>query len=243
MHWNFESDQNAFRVAVGNDKYYNDATYNVTYVDSHDYGPDGMSTVRYNRGTQAWAENLNLMFTFRGIPCIYYGSEIEFQKGVVIDKGPEIALANSGRAYYGDHLEGNVNATDFGKYTATGEVNNTLSKPLAKHLIKLNQMRQAIPALSIGQYTTTNVSGEIAFIRRYTDSSTDSFACVSISSGATFKSIPNGTYIDIVTGDIRNVTNGTLSVSSLSGGNMRIYVLQQNGYPSGRIGGTGVYLK
>ena len=22
----------------------------------------------------------NLMFTFRGIPCIYYGTEIEFQK-------------------------------------------------------------------------------------------------------------------------------------------------------------------
>ena len=27
------------------------------------------------------------MFTFRGIPCVYYGSEIEFKKGELIDKG------------------------------------------------------------------------------------------------------------------------------------------------------------
>ncbi len=32
--------QNAFSVAKEEDKYYNDATWNVTYVDSHDYAPD-----------------------------------------------------------------------------------------------------------------------------------------------------------------------------------------------------------
>lgn len=57
------------------------------YVDSHDYGPDSSQTTRYNSGTQAWAENLNLIFTFRGIPCLYYGGEVEFQKGQVIDVG------------------------------------------------------------------------------------------------------------------------------------------------------------
>ena len=36
MHWSFKTAQNAFSVAVNGDKYYNDATWNVTYVDSHD---------------------------------------------------------------------------------------------------------------------------------------------------------------------------------------------------------------
>ena len=40
MHWNFENAHSAFRVAVNNDRSYNDATWNVTYVDSHDYAPD-----------------------------------------------------------------------------------------------------------------------------------------------------------------------------------------------------------
>ena len=59
------------------DPYYNDSSWNVTYVDSHDYGPDMDS--RYDGGTQSWAENLDVLFTFRGIPCLYYGSELEFQ--------------------------------------------------------------------------------------------------------------------------------------------------------------------
>lgn len=78
MHWNFSNASNAFTRALEEDPYYNDSTWNVTYVDSHDYGPD-MDT-RYNGGTQAWAENLSLLFTFRGIPCLYYGSEVEFQR-------------------------------------------------------------------------------------------------------------------------------------------------------------------
>lgn len=48
------------------------------------------------------------MFTFRGVPCLYYGSEIEFQAGKVIDNGPNTALKDTGRAYFGDHLEGEV---------------------------------------------------------------------------------------------------------------------------------------
>ena len=244
MHWNFQYARDAFNLAKSTDQYYNDATYNVTYVDSHDYGPDGISTVRYNMGTSAWAENMALMFTFRGIPCIYYGSEIEFQKGKTIDQGPNMKLSETGRAYYGDYLTGAVNATDFGTYSATGAVSTTLNSTLAQHLIKLNKIRQAVPALSKGQYTTDNVSGEMAFIRRYTDSSIDSLALCTISSSATFKNIPNGTYVDVVTGDTKNVTNGTLTTGSISKGNLRVYVLQNSTTGTiSRIGGTTTYLK
>ena len=244
MHWNFQYARDAFNLAKSTDQYYNDATYNVTYVDSHDYGPYGISTVRYNMGTRSWAENMNLMFTFRGIPCIYYGSEIEFQKGKVIDQGPNLKLSETGRAYYGDHLEGSVTATGFGDYSASGTVNTTLSSTLSQHLIKLNKIRQAVPALSLGQYTTNNVNGEMAFIRRYTDSSIDSLALVSISNSATFSNIPNGKYVDVVTGDIKNVSNGTLSVSSIGQGNLRVYVLQNTTTGTlSRIGGSTAYLK
>ena len=248
MHRMFGSASGAFGVAKSSDKYYNDATYNVMYVDSHDYAPESPDEwTRFRGGTQTWAENLDLMFTFRGIPCIYYGSEVEFQKGKTIDKGPEISLADSGRAYFGDYLEGDVNATDFGVYTASGTVANTLNSTLSKHLTKLNRIRRAIPALQKGQYTVDSnyVSGDMAYIRRYTEGSTDSLACVAISGGATFKNIPNGKYIDAVTGDVKNVTNGTLSVSSLGAGNMRVYVCCATGFTgiSGAIGGTTTYLK
>lgn len=247
MHWNFYTAGGAFGTAKGEDPYYNDSTWNVVYVDSHDYAPNDCQNVRYTGGTDAWAENLSLMFTFRGIPCVYYGSEVEFAKGDVIDVGPNKPLKDTGRAYFGDYLEGNVNATDFGVYTASGKVNETLNSTLAQHIRKLNMIRHAVPALQKGQYTTDGnyVSGNMAYIRRYTQGSIDSLALVTVSSGATFKNIPNGTYVDAVTGDTKTVSNGTLSVAGLSKGNLRVYVLKNaSSKVNGAVGPTGLkYLK
>lgn len=242
MHWAFKSAQEAFAMRYG-DQYYNDATWNVTYVDSHDYAPDGAPENQRFAGTQdTWAENLDLMFTFRGIPAIFYGSEIEFQKGKVIDPGPNAPLSTTGRAYFGDHIEGSVTVQDYGKYTnATGTVAESLNYPLAQHIRQLNLIRRAVPALQKGQYSTENVSGNLAFKRRYTDTAKgiDSFALVTISGDATFTGIPNGTYVDAVTGDRKTVTNGTITLNCSGKGNARVYVL--NG--SGGIGVTGTYLK
>ena len=252
MHRVFGDASSAFGVAKGGDKYYNDATYNVVYVDSHDYAPENPDEkIRFAGGTQTWAENLNLMFTFRGIPCVYYGSEVEFQKGAVIDVGPNAPLSTTGRAYFGDYLEGQVSATDFSEYTATGTVAETLASPLSMHISKLNAIRRAVPALQKGQYTTEEnyVSGNMAYIRRYTNSEegVDSLALVTISGGATFKNIPNGKYVDAVTGDVQNVTNGTLSVSNVGKANMRVYVACGSGFTGidGAIGETSglTYLK
>ncbi|MFA5236123.1 MAG: alpha-amylase family glycosyl hydrolase, partial [Bacilli bacterium] len=69
MHWNFQNAGDAYNVAKGGDHWYNDATTNITYVDSHDYAPDGApESQRFNQSEDVWAENLSLMFTFRGIP-------------------------------------------------------------------------------------------------------------------------------------------------------------------------------
>lgn len=249
MHRMFGSAKNAYNFAVNNDQYYNDATYSVMYVDSHDYAPEQPDeTTRFTGGTQTWAENMDLMFTFRGIPCVYYGSEVEFKKGELIDKGTLISLENSGRAYFGDYLEGTVNATDFSEYTASGPVADTLASPLSKHLSKVNAIRRAIPALQKGQYTASSTyvtGGDMSYVRRYTDDNTDSLALVSISSGATFKNIPNGKYVDAVTGDVKYVTDGTLTVPELAKANMRVYVCCASGFTGidGQIGGDSAYAK
>ena len=243
MHWNFYNANQAYNTALGEDQYFNDSTWNVVYVDSHDYSPNDCQTVRYNAGTQAWAENMDLMFTFRGIPCIYYGSEVEFMKGADIDVGPKKPLAQTGRAYFGNYLEGNVTATDFSQYTASGAVQQTLNSPLCVHLRQLNAIRRAVPALQKGQYKTA--SGNMAFVRRYKSGGTDSLACVAISGGASFSGLPNGRYVDAVTGDVQNVTNGSLSVGNIGKANMRVYVCCASGFTgiNGQIGSTGSYLK
>ncbi|ATB33730.1 carbohydrate binding domain-containing protein [Melittangium boletus] len=246
MHMNFGEASNAFGNGKDSDDSYNDATYNVVYVDSHDYGPNKSST-RYAGGTDAWAENMSLMWTFRGIPTLYYGSEIEFQAGRPIDCGPTCPLATTGRAYYGDHLEGSVTASGYGVVgSASGKVAETLNKPLVKHLQRLNQIRRRVPALQKGQYSTDGVSGGMAFKRRFTDaaSGVDSFVLVTISGGATFNGIPNGTYRDAVTGDVKTVTSGTLTASVSGKGNLRAYVLDLPGNPApGKVGVDGPYLK
>lgn len=264
MHRNFGKAQSAFNVAIqnydfenmkannsspgGGDYAYNDATWNVVYVDSHDYGPDsdGCSDLfRYGKSEDYWAENLNLMFTFRGIPCLYYGSEVQFQKGMRIDNGPNDPLIETGRAYFGDYLEGEIETTDFCKYTASGEIEETLNHPLAKHVQRVNQIRRAIPALQKGQYSIADIDRQgIAFKRRYTDDTTDSFVCVAITDAATFNNIPNGTYQDAITGDIKEVTNGTLAIEATGKGNMRVYVLNtEKTKAPGKIGEDGTYLK
>lgn len=245
MHWAFANANDAFSTAVNtNDPDFNDATWNVVYVDSHDYAPDNAPESQRYAKTEEWPRNMNLMFTFRGIPCIYYGSEIKFMAGAPIDPANiRTSLDKSGRAYFGDYLEGSVTATDFGEYEASGTVAETLNHDLAQHVIRLNQIRRAIPALRKGQYSTEGCSGSIAFKRRYTDNDVDSFALVAIGGKATFTGIPSGKYIEVITG--KEVScGGTLSSDDIGKDNMRIYVLKTDSCEvDGKIGKDGVYLK
>jgi len=241
MHWNFNSAKAAYGVRT-QDYLYNDATYNVVYVDSHDYAPD--SNYRFAGTQDTWAENLSLMFTFRGIPCIYYGSEVEFQKGKDIDKGAIIALKESGRAYYGGYIEGNVNVTDFAEYNgATGNIASTLSYPLALHIQRLNKIRAAVPALRKGQYSNDGCSGNMAFKRRYVDDKTDSYVLVTISGDAVFTNVLNGRYVDAVTGEEKIVTDGTLKATCSGKGNLRVFVLDTDKTKApGKVGVDGKYI-
>lgn len=246
MHWAFANANDAFSTAVNtNDQDFNDATWNVVYVDSHDYAPDNAPENQRYAKTEEWPRNLNLMFTFRGIPCIYYGSEIEFMAGAPIDPAnTKTSLDKSGRAYFGDYLEGSIVADDFGVYTASGIVEETLNHNLAQHIIRLNQIRRAIPALRKGQYSTEGCGdGAISFKRRYKDDEVDSFVLVAIGGQAKFNNVPAGDYIEVITGQTVSCS-GSLTSEKIGRDNMRIYVLKT---PSceidGKIGKDGAYLK
>lgn len=244
MHWQFKETYNAFQAAKDFDEDICDASWQVVYVDSHDYAPD--QAPQDNRFGGNWPDKLNLMFTFRGIPCIYYGTEIEFMKGYPIDPAnARCALNASGRAYFGDHLEGTVTASDFGEYTADGTVATTLSNDLAQHIIRLNKIRAAIPALRKGQYSTEGCGGDgISFKRRYTKDGVDSFVLVAINGRGDFTGIPSGTYVEVITGKPVS-SSGSLTTDSIGQDNMRVYVLQTGDgvEPTGKIGKDGAYLK
>ena len=226
LHYNFSNAGSAYGLAKSGDMKYNDATFNVVYVDSHDYGPQPSDGIRFSGSDAQWAENLSLMFTFRGIPCLYYGSEVGFRRGSVIDKGPHGPLSNTGRAYFGGYITGDVEASDFGEYKASGNVDATLNHDLAQHLIRLNKIRQAVPALRKGQWTDEGcaANGGIAFKRAYKDS----YALVALNGGATFTDCPAGTYTDLVTG--KTYTGPTITVDAPSNqGQVRVLVKDWKG--------------
>lgn len=238
LHYNFGNAAAAYGLAKSGDKRYNDATYNVVYVDSHDYGPQQTNDqFRFSGDDAQWAENLSLMFTFRGIPCLYYGSEVGFRRGAPIDRGPHGPLSETGRAYFGGYLTGDVTAKDFGDYKATGNVAATLNHDVAQHLIRLNKIRQAVPALRKGQWTDdgcTPADGGIAFKRAYKDS----YALVAINGGATFTDCPDGTYTDVVTG--KTYTGSTITVEApATQGQLRVLVKDWKG---GQIGEDGPFI-
>ena len=236
MHYSYNTANDAFRVAK-EDELYNDATYNVVYVDSHDYSPGPNDTNRFGGTDAQWAENLSLLFTFRGIPCIYYGSEVGFRRGVRIDPGPNGPLSNTGRAYFGGYITGDVTATDFGEYEATGNVAATLNHDVAQHLIRLNKIRQAVPALRKGQWTgegCTPAGKGIAFKRAYKDS----YALVALNGGATFTGCPAGSYTDVVTG--KTYSGSTITVDApATQGQVRVLVKDWTG---GKIGEDGPFI-
>ena len=238
LHYNFSSAGSAYGLAKSGDMKYNDATFNVVYVDSHDYGPQPSDGIRFSAGDAQWAENLSLMFTFRGIPCLYYGSEVGFRRGAAIDNGPHGPLSETGRAYFGGYLTGDVEAKDFGDYKATGNVAATLNHDVAQHLIRLNKIRQAVPALRKGQWTTdgckaTGKNG-IAFKR----ATKDCYALVALNGGATFTDCPAGTYTDVVTG--KTYTGSTIEVEAPSTqGQLRVLVKD---WKDGKIGEDGAFI-
>jgi glycosidase len=210
-------------AAARYDNLYSDPSTNLTWLDNHDFGPNNDWNQRYGGTPENLAACMNFMFTWRGIPVVYYGTEVQFKKGVYTDLHDAAGIGQSlditGRAYYG------------------AEFTNAPNHKIYQHIKKLNAIRKGVPALQNGTYVWagTNSSNSVGYIRK---SGTSEVAVGLAKDGAAtfnFTGLTNGTYRDAVTGKVLSVTNGNLSftVTSSSAG---IYVL--NG--PGMIGGNGV---
>jgi glycosidase len=137
----------------------------VTFLQNHDVGPDNDFRFRFKGDQWMAASAYNLLWTVRGIPCLYYGEEIEFMKGAPQDViGNDDTLDQTGRAYFGDHL------TD-------ERIGQTQAIPLYQHIKRLNQIRRAIPALQKAPMSHVNEWGSgMSFVRDYNNG--ESYAVV-----------------------------------------------------------------
>jgi glycosidase len=214
---------------LGFDWVYGDATKLVTFFQNHDVGPDNDFKFRFGGETWKAAIAYNLLWTIRGIPCLYQGEEVEFMKGAPQDiDGPTMTLDQTGRAYFGDRL-------------TTAALPATQAHPLYRHLRRLNQIRRAVPALQKAAMSRISESGNgLLFVRDHHNG--QSYAVVGLAAASaqsfTITGIRNGTYRDAVTGRVATVSNGTLAftVAASSAG---IYVLDG----PGKIGTDGDFLR
>ncbi len=220
---------NGIETVLSMDWIYGDATTLVTFLQNHDVGPDNDFKYRFKGDDWMAAVAYNLLWTIRGIPCLYYGEEIAFQRGLPQDIcGNDDTLDQTGRAYFGDHL-------------APERIETTRQHPLWRHIQRLNQIRRAVPALQKAPMANVREwGGGMSFVRDLDNGR--SYAVVGLAAGSeqqiTVIGVRNGRYADAVTGAVIEATNGTLTfpVKAHSAG---IYVLDG----PGKVGSDGEYLR
>lgn len=108
----------------------------VTFLDNHDFGLNNDWNRHFGNTPQNLAACMNFMFTWRGIACVYYGTQMQFKRGTFADiqsaSDIERSIDNTGRAYFGDVMH------------------QAPAHPMYQHLKKLNAIRRAVPALQKG---------------------------------------------------------------------------------------------
>lgn len=167
---------------LSQDVKYKDATYLVTFLDNHDKprfnGPgwDGSAAT-----TEQYFDALNFYFTARGIPCVYYGTELQMVGG---------------------------NDPDNRKYLGPDGIKAARSNPVYLHLKKLNAVRRASPALMKGAQTRLYASkDQYAFKREFGGETAYVFLNKDWNGAAvTLGNIPAGSYTDVYSGETFSIT-------------------------------------
>jgi glycosidase len=210
----------------GRDDLYGDATRLVTFIDNHDVGPQNDWKYRFAGSDTALASALNLIFLARGIPALFYGTEIRFMAGAEID-GNDAPHATSGRAYFGDHLLPPARAA-------------TEAHPFVSHIKRLNQIRAASEALQKGRMSHFGESDNSAwFVRNFEDRA---YAVVGMSQGGDDLSVgglPAGHWVDAITGETADTGDAGTLRFHVGGGGARVFL--RDG--PGKIGADGPYLR
>ncbi|PIU20255.1 MAG: hypothetical protein COT18_03205 [Elusimicrobia bacterium CG08_land_8_20_14_0_20_59_10] len=174
---------------LSQDGKYKDATYLVTYLDNHDKprfnGPgwDGSAA-----STEQYFDALNFYFTARGIPCVYYGTEVRMVGG---------------------------NDPDNRKYLGLEGIKAARTDPVYLRLKKLNAVRRASPALLKGAQKKLYASkDQYVFKREYGGERVFVFLNKG-AGGASINigNIPPGNYTDICSGKTFAVKKGRFAVN------------------------------
>ncbi|MBQ4820227.1 starch-binding protein [Aquimarina sp. MMG016] len=217
FHGTFEEGQSfpTVKAAARYDNLYSDPSTLVTWLDNHDFGPNNDWNRRYGGSDENLAACMNFMFTWRGIPTVYYGTEMRFKAGEFNDihdaSGIEKSIDETGRAYYGDVID------------------QASSHKIYQHIKKLNAIRKAVPALQKGSWSWKDAPGNAVAYRR-THQNSEVAVGLAKDGGASFSisGMTNGIYRDAVTGREAVVSNGNLNFSVTSG-SAGIYVLNGPG--------------
>lgn len=153
-----------------NDYKYADPTYLVIYPDNHD-------KPRFNSPSspasyEEYLDMLNFYFTVRGIPCIYYGTEIMMQGGDDPDNRRMLGI------------EG---------------IKKGRRSKLYRHIRMLNQLRKRSPALRYGEQRIISALDDVfIFERSFKEESV--IVVLNKSSQDYIYKLDNNSYLDLVTG-------------------------------------------
>ena len=122
----------------------------VTFLDNHD-NPRFLSTSESNDNTNRLEVALAFLYTSRGIPCLYYGTEQGFD-GTTDPNDREDLFAGE----FKDGPSGTVL-----QLSSPGADNFNMTHPLFLWVAQLNNFRRLYPALSLGSYVNraSNASG------------------------------------------------------------------------------------
>ncbi len=167
---------------------YKDPTWLVTFLDNHDKprfngaGGDGTPAT-----PEQYFDALDFYFTARGIPCIFYGTEMRMAGGNDPDNRRMLGL------------EG---------------IKKSESDPVYAHLKKLNAMRRAAVSLRKGKQTRLLAAKDQYAFRR--DSGKETAAVFLNKAGTAAKltaaGLPDGAYRELYTGEKLKVKGGKLEV-------------------------------
>lgn len=172
----------------------------VTFYDNHDMA-------RLDASDNGFIDANNLLFTARGIPAIYYGSETGFERG---------------RAEH----EGNRN------YFGQPRIEAAPASPIYQHLKRIAQLRQHTVALQRGLMLPLRFAGnQAAFYRVYQHNGEHQLALVLLNKGdqpASFsinEKLQAGRWKPALGGAAIDVANGGTLQTSVAPHDVQVYLL------------------
>jgi len=172
----------------------------VTFYDNHDMA-------RLNATDNGFIDANNFLFTARGIPAIYYGSEIGFERGKA------------------EH-EGNRN------YFGQARIDAAPKSPIYQQLKRIATLRENTPALQRGLMLPIRFAGQqAAFYRVYQQGDTHQIALVLLNKGdqpAAFEvsdKLQAGAWKPAFGGEAIKVANGDALKTTVAAHDVQVYLL------------------